>query len=175
MDDANFNPASITRPDPSLRTYYIIVAALTVFGFPFLIIAFLCKYHSLRYRFDDDGVSMSWGVLLKREIHLTYRRIQDIHVTRNLIHRRLGLASVAIQTASGNSGPEMTIEGIRHPERLRDYLYSQMRGAKAQSPVADALGAAASTAADDDEALVLLREIRDQLQRMQTAAGGRDE
>ena len=45
------------------------------------------------------------GHSLRREIHLTYRRIQDIHVTRNLFHRWLGLATVGIQTASGPPAP----------------------------------------------------------------------
>src|SRR5687768_11308236 len=31
-----FDPASVTRPDPALLNYYIIVAILTVFGFPFV-------------------------------------------------------------------------------------------------------------------------------------------
>jgi uncharacterized protein len=164
-----FEPTSITRPDPALQTYYIIVAAFTVIGFPFVILPLLFKYWTLKYRFDDKGVSMSWGVLFHREIYLTYRRIQDIHVTRNLVHRWLGLAAVAVQTASGSSGPEMTIEGIRHPEALRDYLYAQMRGARGESEEAAATQEARGlppTATADDEALVLLREIRDDLRRL---------
>jgi putative membrane protein len=158
-----FDPSSITRPDPSLMTYYVLVAACTLVGFPFVILPLYFKYHTLQYRFDDTGVSMSWGVLFKREIFLTYRRIQDIHVTRNLFHRWMGLAAVAVQTASGTSGAEMTIEGIRQPELLRDYLYSRMRGARdgAESSVAE------TTETPDDEALALLREIRDELRQLQ--------
>src|SRR5690606_33558570 len=87
------------------------------------------KYETLRYRFDDKGISMSWGLLFRREVHLTYRRIQDIQLTRNIVQRWLGLASVAIQTASGASSAEMVIEGVLEAEALRDYLYRQMRGA----------------------------------------------
>ena len=103
--EAPFDPATITRPDRSLLNYYVIVAMLTVAGFPFLILPFYFKYHTMRYRFDDEGVAMSWGVLFRREINLTYRRIQDIHVTRNLLQRWMGLATVAIQTASGSAVP----------------------------------------------------------------------
>ena len=42
----------------------------------------------------------------------------------------MGLATIAIQTASGNAGPEMSIEGILQADTLRDYLYSKMRGAR---------------------------------------------
>lgn len=167
-----FDPASITRPDLALRTYYILCAACTVFGFPIVIWPLMFKYYTLRYMFDDKGVSMSWGVLFHREMYLTYQRIQDIHVTRNLFHRWLGLAAVAVQTASGSSGAEMTIEGIRNPEALRDFLYSKMRGARPPeraTEVDSGEGASVdSTAskASDDEALTLLRDIRDELRTL---------
>jgi putative membrane protein len=124
------------------------------------------KYHTLKYTFDDKGVSMSWGVLFHREIYLTYRRIQDIHVTRNLFHRWLGLAAVAVQTASGSSGAEMTIEGIRNPESLRDFLYQQMRGARGDAEIVESEGESVQSSpatTQDDEALILLRDIRDEL------------
>jgi putative membrane protein len=158
--ERHFDPASITRPDPALMTYYFIIAALTVAGFPFVILPLLFKYYTLKYRFDDKGVSMAWGVLFHREIYLTYRRIQDIHVSRNFIHRWLGLASVAIQTASGTSGAEMTVEGIRNPEALRDYLYTKMRGARGEAETTEEEELPA------DEALTLLTEIRDELRDM---------
>ena len=164
-----FDPATVTRPDAALLKYYVIVAALTVAGFPFVMLPLFFKYKTLKYRFDEKGVSMSWGILFHREIYLTYRRIQDIHVTRNLIHRWLGLAAVAVQTASGSSGAEMTIEGIRNPEALRDFLYAQMRGARDEGEDADR--GAAPSAAPADEALDLLRGIRDDLRQLRLARG----
>ncbi|MHC5023191.1 MAG: PH domain-containing protein [Planctomycetota bacterium] len=158
-----FDPTSITRPDPALLTYYIWISLLTVLGFPIVFLVHYFKYHTLQYKFDDKGVSMSWGLLFRREIYLTYRRIQDIHVSRNLFHRWLGLAQVALQTASGSSGAEMTIEGIRRPERLRDYLYSKMRGARDDDETTSAGEDGETAAAPADEALALLREIRDEL------------
>ncbi len=163
--EARFDPGTTSRPDPALLHYYLLVAALAVIGFPFVILPLYCRYRTLQYRFDEKGVSMAWGVLFKREVYLTYRRIQDIHVTRNIFHRWLGLADVSVQTASGSSGAEMTIEGIRDPQGLRDFLYSKMRGARGE---ADESGEAAPTA---DESLSLLREIRDALRRIATARG----
>jgi putative membrane protein len=160
VSEERFDPKSITRPEPALLTYYLIVALLTLAGFPFVFPVLYFKYHTLKYAFDDEGVSMSWGILIRREICLTYRRIQDIHVTRNLIHRWLGLASVAIQTASGTAGAEMTIEGVRDPESLRDFLYTRMRGARGGGEEGDR---AARPQDRHDEALALLRQIRDAL------------
>jgi len=181
-----FDPASIERPDPALLRYYTWVALLTLVAFPFVFLPLYCKYITLRYKFDDKGVSMAWGVLFKKEIYLTYRRIQDIHVTRNLFHRWLGLAEVSVQTASGTSGAEMSIEGIRNPEALRDFLYSKMRGVEEDADRGDAHetldassareaakppppGGAGDFPASEDEALALLREIRDGLRELKNA------
>jgi uncharacterized protein len=164
-----FDPTAIRRPDPALMHYYIIIALCTVFGFPIVLIERYIRYRTLEYKIEDKGVSMKVGILFRREVYLTYRRIQDIHVTKNIIHRWLGLSAVAIQTASGSSSAEMTIEGIRQPEALRDFLYSKMRGARDEhEPAANG----ATAANPGDEALVLLREIRDELARRRQSVGG---
>ena len=74
---------------------------------------------------------MRWGILFRKEITLTYARIQDIHLQSNFVERWLGLARIQIQTASGSAKAEMTIEGIPEFEVIRDFLYSKMRGIKA--------------------------------------------
>jgi len=142
---------AIERPHSSLLKYYAVISAFTGPGFLVEFPRLLFKYETLKYRFEDDGMSMSWGVLFRHEINLTYRRIQDIHLSRNIIQRWFGLATLSVQTASGSGGPEMKIEGIREAGELRDYLYVKMRGAR--------------EAADNpsDEATVVLREIRDLL------------
>ncbi len=152
-----FDASQITRPDDSLLTYYIIVSLMALVAFPIVFIPLLVRFKTMRYGFDDDGVSMRWGFLFRNEVYLTYRRIQDIHVTRNLVERWMGLAKVPIQTASGTSGATMQIEGIRNPELLRDYLYERMRGARGLDEESE------HAARPDDEALVLLRQIRDEL------------
>lgn len=159
---AEFDSRTITRPDRSLLTYYMLCAAMSGPAFPLVALPLYFKYQTLRFRFDADGVSMSYGILFRRETYLTYRRIQDIHVTRNIIQRWMGLATVAVQTASGTSGAEMSLEGVLDYDALRDFLYQQMRGAKGiDEPVAARSEAMPPPAAD--EALGLLREIRDAL------------
>ena len=150
------DPRTITRPDPVLLKYYLIVAIATVPAFPFVALAGYIRYKTLRYRFDDEGVWMAWGLLFRREINLTYRRIQDIHVSRGIIQRWLGIANVSIQTAAGSATPEMVIEGLLNPDALRDFLYARMRGARGES---EPLETDAETPADPT--LELLAEIRD--------------
>lgn len=160
-DLAEFTPYHITRPAKVLMWYYTICALLTGPGLPFAILPLWFKYETLRYKFDEKGVSMSWGIIFRREILLTYRRIQDIHLTRNILQRWLGLATVSVQTASGSASAEMSIEGILEAEALRDFLYTKMRGAKGLEDDHPQLVSHEAPAAD--EALALLQEIRDSL------------
>ena len=154
-----FDAAKIERPDRSLLSYYLITALLTGPGFFIAVLPLYFRYHTLRYRFGPEGMTMSWGILMRREISVTYRRIQDIHLTRNILQRWLGLATVSIQTASGSSSPEMSVEGILEADALRDFLYTKMRGAREHHEGAERVGKPA------DEALLLLREIRDLLRK----------
>lgn len=130
LENLQFDATKIERPNARLFSYYLWCAILTGPLTPFVLLPLWFRYITLKYKFDEDGVSMSWGVLFKREIYLTYRRIQDIHLTRNLLQRWMGLAKISLQTASGNAAAEMTIEGILEAEQLRDFLYSRMRGAR---------------------------------------------
>ncbi len=113
-----------------------------------------------------------------KEVVVAFRRIQDIHVSRNLIQRWLGIDSVSVQTASGNAMPEIVLEGITDPDSVRDWLYERMRGAKGYvGPAVLRLTPTSATAAganlsvpprlDTHEAEVTesLRGIRDNLAR----------
>jgi putative membrane protein len=163
-----FDARNLARPAPILLWYYVIISLLSTVGFVFMMPLLFFRYQTLHFKFDDDGISLSWGILFRREIQLTYRRIQDIHVTRNILQRWMGLANVAIQTASGSAGAEMIIEGVLEADALRDFLYKKMRGARGNDEQtgdvpSDAVGA------PDDEALVLLRQIRDEIRALGSA------
>jgi len=131
---------AIERPDSKLMQYYFLCCLITGPLFFILIIPSYFRYYTMRYRFDHEGISMRWGILFRREVLLNYSRIQDIHLVSNLIERWLGLARIQIQTASGNATPEMTIEGLRQFETIRDFLYSRMRGMKERAAGRQATG-----------------------------------
>lgn len=128
---------AIDRPDHALWTYYLWRCLLIPPLFPVLVLPYYFRYHTMRYRFDGEGISMRWGILFRREIIVNYARIQDIHLHSNIIERWLGLARILIQTASGSGTAEMTIEGIKDFEALRDFLYSRMRGVGQKHPRID--------------------------------------
>jgi putative membrane protein len=131
-DDAHV--FAIERPDARLWTYYILSSFVLGPFFAVALVPLYFRYHTLRYRFDQEGISMGWGILFRREIHLTYSRIQDIHLVANLVERWLGLARIQIQTASGSAKAEMTLEGLLEADSVRDFLYSRMRGARDHRP-----------------------------------------
>lgn len=161
---------ALERPHPALWTYYIISAVLTGPGIIFTLPYLFFRYHTLRYRFDAEGIHMRVGILFRREVNLTYARIQDIHLRSGIIQRWLGLANLEIQTASGSATAEMVIEGFKEYEAIRDFLYTRMRGYQtrpgAAAPLAARTVSGAGTVSDDNAEMVkLLLGIRDELRR----------
>jgi putative membrane protein len=169
----------LNRPHPTLWTYYLIRAILTGPGLLASLPYLFFRYHTLRYRFDEEGIHMKVGILFRREVNLTYARIQDIHLRSGLIQRWLGLANVQIQTASGSSGPELVIEGFKEYEAIRDFLYTRMRGYEVQkSSFSTGAEPADSTQSRQDggsaQILSLLTSIRDELRNAREAIQSRD-
>ena len=82
---------------------------------------------------------------------------------RGLFERWLGLATIQVQTASGNSGAEMSIVGLTDFELIRDFLYSRMRGADA---------ADAADGAHSDPTLTLLNELLSEVRRLRVGLLG---
>jgi len=160
LDDARI--LAIERPSKSLLTLYFLQSFAALFLAPIIFVPFFFKYHTLRYKIDEEGIGASWGILFRREIHLTYKRIQDIHVKRNIIERWLGIATVEVQTASGSSSAELSLEGMEDYEAVRDFLYSRMRGHGGTTDPA-ASGAPSDQAgsrASSSEMVAVLGEIR---------------
>ncbi len=175
---AGVNPAlsdsailAIERPHRNLLTYYflslLVFPPLLLFVGPYLYF----RYHTMRYKFTAEGISMRWGILFRREIIIQYARIQDIHLRSNIVERWLGLARILVQTASGSSGAEMTIEGLREFEAVRDFLYHQMRGVKdpAHSPASVPATAVSTSIGHDAELATTLREVAAELRAPRAA------
>jgi len=162
-DDASI--LALERPHRSLWTYYLLRSLVFPPAFPILAIVYWFRYETMRYRFSAEGLSMSWGLLFRREVIIQYARIQDIHLHSNVVERWLGLARVQIQTASGNADAEMTLEGFREYEAIRDFLYGRMRGvqpgrAKAERPE----GSLAS--ATENQLAESLRKVAEELREL---------
>lgn len=149
---------AITRPDKALWNYYLLVAAAFPPAFPVVIWPLYFRFRTMRYSFTDAGISMSWGILFRRQVIVNYARIQDIHLRSNVVERWFGLARILVQTASGSHSAEVTIEGIREFEALRDFLYARMRGVKDAAPGPAAATHRPAGEAPGDELTDVLRE-----------------
>ena len=169
---------ALERPHSSLLTYYTVCSLVLGPLFFVALIPLYFRYHTMRYAFDDDGISKRWGILFRREVHLTYSRIQDIHLVSNVLERWLGLARIQIQTASGSTKAEMTIEGIREFEPLRDHVYARMRGVRGTAPATRAQAASATPRpplGDEAELAAVLREVASELRELRASLErGRD-
>ena len=157
LSDVDADPIfALKRPDDKLLWLYVIYSLLANVGFLFALIPLYFRFKTLRYRFDAEGVSVSHGILWRKESYLTYARIQDIHVSRNIFERWLGLGKVEIQTASGSTSAAESIEGVKEYHEIRNFLYARMRGHRLTT---GAETAAAETAPVD----AVLAGIRDEL------------
>jgi putative membrane protein len=167
--------AGIRRPRASLLLYYALQSILTGPAILVVLPIRFFRFRTLRYEFDPDGVTMRWGILFRREVSLTYARIQDIHLVSNVVERWLGLGRVQVQTASGNAAAEMTVEGLPDFEHVRDELYARMRGARgtdarsaatAVSSTATPVGHDLSAVADAlEQTTTALRALRAMLEK----------
>ena len=172
VDDAAI--FAIERPHPNLFTYYWISLLIFPPLLPILILPAWFRYYTMRYKFTDEGISMRWGILFRREVIVNYARIQDIHLRSNIIERWFGLGRVLVQTASGNSGAEMTLEGLKEFEGVRDFLYARMRGVK--EPVIRHGGNAPAHntgEVEDTELAAALREVAQELRGVRRALESR--
>jgi putative membrane protein len=164
---------AIQRPDRSLWTYYLLGCLVVPPLFPFLVLPAWFRYSTMRYTFTAEGISMRWGILFRREVIIQYARIQDIHLRSNVVERWLGLARVLVQTASGNAGAEMTLEGLKEFEAVRDFLYTRMRGVRGEAPPPGLLRATPgpAPAAAEGELVAVLREVAEELRAVRLGLG----
>lgn len=156
-------PATL-RPDSRLLWYYFITSLLSGPAFPVVMLVLYFRYHTLHYVVDEEGLTMRWGILFRREVSLTYSRLQDIHLTSNVVERYFGLAKVQLQTAAGSAQAEMNIEGLTFFEGMRDFLYARMRGAREEAP------ASPTTA---DPLAQVLQEVAAEVRALRSELAGR--
>ncbi|WEL23401.1 PH domain-containing protein [Candidatus Nanohalovita haloferacivicina] len=55
------------------------------------------------YRIEAEGVQIKHGVVRKNQREIPLRRIQNVDIKRNIVHRMLGIAQVNLETAGGGT------------------------------------------------------------------------
>ncbi|QKQ98319.1 PH domain-containing protein [Candidatus Nanohaloarchaea archaeon] len=85
-----------------------LVAALIV-GFLFIAtisISLAWQYlvwKNYSYFIEKEGVKIKHGVIRKNQREIPLRRIQNVDINRNIVHRMLGIAEVNLETAGGGT------------------------------------------------------------------------
>ncbi len=110
-------------------------------------------YESIAYKLTENEIIWRRGVWFKNTGIVPYNRITNVDITQGPISRRLGIATLKIQTA-GYSGrqprAEIRIEGIEQFEELRELIMEFVKGKK---PVA------VETYEEEDINLKILNEL----------------
>ncbi len=82
-----------------------------LFLIPYLIWIEL-RYRTYYYYFTKGEVVIRRGILHVEKVVIPFNKIQNVNVSRSLVERLLGLATVRIETAGSLSHNEATIEGM---------------------------------------------------------------
>lgn len=147
------HPSSIIFETMSHVKQYIIPAAFGLLGaargsfWGFGLAAFvfagalsvtLLRFFTLRYCIQGDDFIVTEGLLFRRVRSVPIRRIQNMDLVQNILHRMFGVAEVKIETASGTK-PEATLRVLTHRqiEMLRTAIFGED-----ESPHAEAFSAA---------------------------------
>jgi putative membrane protein len=89
-------------------------------------------YRRFEYELTEETLDIRSGVLGRRAREIPYHRIQNVDVSRNVVHRLLGIAAVDVETAGGGE-TEASLRYVDETEatRLQQELGSRGRGEEA--------------------------------------------
>jgi putative membrane protein len=167
------------RFDSKLPSYWMISTLIgltaTVIGIPFIPLVlifgwafFQKRFEALQCRLTERSLHIKRGVIFRSEKNIPLDKIQDIGMTEGPLLRRLGLASLAVETA-GQSSPQgaadAALVGVVDAPAFRDAILEQ-RDRVAGSGSAREFEAASSPGLDASSAQLLLR-ISESLERIE--------
>ena len=109
----------------------LFILALTIL--PGIVYA-LAAYAVFRWRLDPDELVLREGVVFRRERSIPYKRIQNIDIVENPLHRLFGVVEAKIQTAGG-SEPEahLRVLGTEAVETIRHRVFAGRQAGSAAS------------------------------------------
>ncbi|WMS89194.1 PH domain-containing protein [Pleionea litopenaei] len=83
----------------------------------------IVQYVVYRYHLQPNEIVIREGVLFKNIRHVKYDRIQNVNLSRNPLHRLLGVAELELESASGGK-PEATMRVVAMSavEEMNEYI-----------------------------------------------------
>ena len=148
----------------------ILVASCGLIVFVSLVVIWIQLYYKrMSYKLTQIEMEWSRGVWFRRMGIVLYNRITNIDIKQGPFQRRLGIASLMIQTA-GYSAPshrgsaEIKIEGIKQHEELRELIMQFVRSQKSVGVVGTFQEEKSTNVSMLDE-LKKIRELLEQSQK----------
>jgi putative membrane protein len=167
------------RFDTKLPKYWMISTLIgltfTVVGIPLIPFALIFGYAFFQKRYDalqcqltERTLHIKRGVIFRSEKNIPLDKIQDIGMTEGPLLRKLGLASLAVETAGQSATQGMadaSLVGVVDAPAFRDAILDQRDRVSATGTVAVAEAAEASSATSSHAVLV---EISESLKRIES-------
>ena len=162
--------------NPKVCTYWLLTGILTciftVIGIPFLLIwiplgSELTKRYlkSIECVLTPKSLHVKKGVFNRVEKTIPLEKITDMGLKQDVIMRAFGLEQLTVETAGqSGAGALVSLTGVVEARAFREAVLEQRDAVASKEPVS----AASAPVASADETVVLLREIRDCLQRIES-------
>lgn len=61
------------------------------------------RWKRFEYRFDDENLKITKGIIKRSDRDIPLKRVQNVDVKRNILNRVLGIAVVSLETAGGST------------------------------------------------------------------------
>ncbi|RMF42422.1 MAG: hypothetical protein D6753_07595 [Planctomycetota bacterium] len=124
----------------------------------------LLRYFTLKYHIRDEDLVVTEGLLFRRVRVIPIRRIQNVDLVQNLLHRLFGVAEVVIETASGGE-PEAKLRVLRLDQVavLEDAIRAVSGGTMIPAPSLVGSEIREGLAGDSDAASLVDAKIREGL------------
>jgi len=107
-------------------SFFVLAVAAVVVALAAVLAWQLAYYRRFEYEITEDTFDIRSGVVSRRNRQIPLRRVQNVDVTENVVHRLLGIAQVNLETAGGNESEAALryvgadrARGIQREVRLR--------------------------------------------------------
>ena len=114
-------------PLSPLQTALVGVAAVAVLAWVLSVVLTFARYYDFRLVRVDEGLEYERGLLQQFSGNIPVDKVQTVSLRSNLVHRRLGYATVAVETAGYSPGSDRSARQLAVPLAPRPAALSVAR------------------------------------------------
>lgn len=105
-----------------------IASILVITGIALVIGWEVAYYKRFEYELDVETFDIRSGVISRRNREIPYRRVQNVDISRSLVQRALGIATVRLETAGGGESEALLrYVGYDEAKRLQEEIRARTR------------------------------------------------